>query len=67
MESRREPTVWMVVSVLCIVDSYCINNRFSAVILMSLMGVLGLLLGGTMEKTCAARWLSPAEKGRSPA
>jgi len=61
-----QPTVWTAVSVLCIVGSYCINNRFSDVILMLLMGVLGfffkvykfptgplvlgLLLGGTMEK-----------------
>ena len=61
-----QPTVWTAVSVLCIVGSYCINNRFSDVILMLTMGalgfffkvyrfptgplVLGLLLGGTMEK-----------------
>ena len=61
-----QPTVWTAVSVLCVVGSYCINNRFSDVILMLLMGVLGfffkvykfptgplvlgLLLGGTMEK-----------------
>ena len=61
-----QPTVWTAVSVLCIVGSYCINNRFSDVIIMLLMGalgfffkvykfptgplVLGLLLGGTMEK-----------------
>ena len=61
-----QPTVWTAVSVLCIVGSYCINNRFSDVILMLIMGVLGfffkvykfptgplvlgLLLGGTMEK-----------------
>ena len=61
-----QPTVWTAVSVLCIVGSYCINNRFSDVILMLIMGVLGfffkvykfptgplvlgLLLGSTMEK-----------------
>ena len=61
-----QPTVWTAVSVLCIVGSYCINNRFSDVILMLTMGVLGfffkvykfptgplvlgLLLGSTMEK-----------------
>ena len=61
-----QPTVWTAVSVLCVVGSYCINNRFSDVILMLIMGVLGfffkvykfptgplvlgLLLGGTMEK-----------------
>ena len=61
-----QPTVWTAVSILCVVGSYCINNRFSDVILMLLMGalgfffkvykfptgplVLGLLLGGTMEK-----------------
>ena len=60
------PTVWTAVSVLCIVGSYCINTRFSDVILMLTMGVLGfffkgykfptgplvlgLLLGSTMEK-----------------
>jgi len=61
-----QPTVWTAVSVLCVVGSYCINNRFSDVILMLIMGVLGfffkvykfptgplvlgLLLGATMEK-----------------
>ena len=61
-----QPTVWTAVSVLCVVGSYCINNRFSDVILMLIMGVLGfffkvykfptgplvlgLLLGSTMEK-----------------
>ena len=61
-----QPTVWTAVSVLCVVGSYCINNRFSDVILMLIMAVLGfffkvykfptgplvlgLLLGSTMEK-----------------
>ena len=61
-----QPTVWAAVSVLCIVGSYCINNRFMDVIIMFVMGivglflkinqfpdgplVLGLLLGGTVEK-----------------
>ncbi|MDD3212708.1 MAG: tripartite tricarboxylate transporter permease [Eubacteriales bacterium] len=61
-----QPTVWAAVCVLCIVGSYCINNRFSDVLVMLVMGVLGflfrvykfptgplvlgLLLGGTMEK-----------------
>lgn len=61
-----QPTVWAAVGVLCIVGSYCINNRFTDVVLMLVMGVLGfffkvykfptgplvlgLLLGGTMEK-----------------
>lgn len=61
-----QPTVWAAVSMLCIVGSFCINNRFSDVIIMLVMGVLGfffkvygfptgplvlgLLLGPTMEK-----------------
>ena len=61
-----QPVVWASVSVLCIVGSYCINNSFMDVIIMFLMAilgffikvydfpsgplVLGLLLGGTVEK-----------------
>lgn len=62
----RQSTVWAAVSMLCIVGSYCINNRFLDVVIMFAMGilglflkiykfpsgplVLGLLLGGTVEK-----------------
>ena len=61
-----QPTVWSAVLVLCVVGSFCINNRFSDVMIMLVMGalgfffkvygfpsgplVLGLLLGPTMEK-----------------
>lgn len=61
-----QPTVWSAVLVLCVVGSFCINNRFSDVIIMLVMGilgfffkvykfpsgplVLGLLLGPTLEK-----------------
>lgn len=64
--NMRQPTVWASVSLLCVIGSFCINNRFLDVIIMLSMGVLGfflkvykfpdgplvlgLLLGGTMEK-----------------
>lgn len=64
--NMRQPTVWATVSVLCIIGSFCINNRFLDVIIMfgmAIIGfflkvykfpdgplVLGLLLGVTMEK-----------------
>ena len=64
--NMSQPTVWAAVSILCIVGSFCINNRFMDVIVMFVMGVLGLflkiykfpsgplvlglLLGGTVEK-----------------
>lgn len=63
----NQQTVWACVSILCIVGTFCINNRFSDVIIMAAMGllglffkiydfptgplVLGLLLGSTMEKS----------------
>ena len=63
--NMSQPTVWAAVSMLCIVGTYCINNRFLDVIIMFAMGllgfclkvfkfpdgplVLGLLLGRTME------------------
>jgi len=40
----RQPTVWAAVSVLCIVGSFCINNSFTDVIIMLVMGILGLFL-----------------------
>lgn len=64
--NMSQPTVWAAVSVLCFVGSYCINNRFMDVVIMFAMGilglflkiydfpsgplVLGLLLGGNVEK-----------------
>lgn len=64
--NMRQPTVWATVSVLCVIGSFCINNRFLDVIIMFVMAilgfflklykfpdgplVLGLLLGVTMEK-----------------
>ena len=64
--NMSQPVVWASVSVLCIVGSYCINNSFTDVIIMFVMAilgffikiydfpsgplVLGLLLGGTVEK-----------------
>ncbi len=64
--NMSQPVVWATVSVLCIVGSYCINNSFMDVIIMFAMAilgfflkvydfpsgplVLGLLLGGTVEK-----------------
>ena len=64
--NMSQPTVWAAVGVLCIVGSYCINNSFLDVVIMFIMGilgfflkiydfpsgplVLGLLLGGTVEK-----------------
>ena len=64
--NMSQPTVWAAVGVLCIIGSYCINNRFLDVVIMFIMGllgfflkvydfpsgplVLGLLLGGTVEK-----------------
>ena len=61
-----QPTVWAAVSILCVVGSYCINNRFMDVVIMFAMAclgfflkvydfpngplVLGLLLGGNVEK-----------------
>lgn len=64
--NMSQPTVWAAVSILCIIGSYCINNRFMDVVIMFLMGilglflkiydfpsgplVLGLLLGGNVEK-----------------
>ena len=64
--NMSQPTVWAAVGVLCIVGSYCINNSFTDVIVMFVMGilgfflkvydfpsgplVLGLLLGETVEK-----------------
>lgn len=64
--NMSQPTVWAAVSILCVVGSYCINNRFLDVVIMFAMGVvglflkiykfpdgplvLGLLLGGTVEK-----------------
>ena len=64
--NMSQPVVWASVSVLCIVGSYCINNSFMDVVIMFLMAilgfflkvydfpsgplVLGLLLGGTVEK-----------------
>ncbi|MDD6346989.1 MAG: tripartite tricarboxylate transporter permease [Lachnospiraceae bacterium] len=64
--NMRQPTVWVAVSVLCIVGSFCINKRFTDVVIMFAMGilgmflkiykfpigplVLGLLLGATIEK-----------------
>ena len=63
--NMSQPTVWAAVSMLCIVGTYCINNRFLDVIIMFVMAligfclkvykfpdgplVLGLLLGKTME------------------
>lgn len=64
--NMSQPTVWAAVGVLCIVGSYCINNSYLDVVIMLIMGilgfflkvydfpsgplVLGLLLGGTVEK-----------------
>ena len=64
--NMSQPVVWAAVSVLCIVGSYCINNSFVDVIVMFVMAILGfflkvydfpsgplilgLLLGGTVEK-----------------
>ena len=64
--NMSQPTVWAAVGVLCVVGSYCINGSFVDVIVMVIMGfiglflkiykfpdgplVLGLLLGGIMEK-----------------
>ena len=64
--NMSQPTVWAAVGVLCIIGSYCINNRFLDVVIMFVMAVigfflkiydfpsgplvLGLLLGGTVEK-----------------
>ena len=64
--NMSQPIVWAAVSVLCIVGSYRINNSFMDVIIMfvvAILGfflkvydfpsgplVLGLLLGGTVEK-----------------
>ncbi|MBR6526941.1 MAG: tripartite tricarboxylate transporter permease [Lachnospiraceae bacterium] len=66
MLNLSQPTVWAAVGVLCIVGSYCISNSFMDVVIMFIMGilgfflkvydfpsgplVLGLLLGGTVEK-----------------
>ena len=64
--NMSQPTVWAAVGVLCIVGSYCISNSYMDVIIMFIMGilgfflkiydfpsgplVLGLLLGGMIEK-----------------
>lgn len=64
--NMSQPTVWVAVGALCIIGSYCINNSYMDVIVMFVMGilgfflkvydfpsgplVLGLLLGGTVEK-----------------
>ena len=64
--NMKSQTVWAAVSVLCVVGSYAINNRFLDVVIMLVMAiigfflkvyqfpngplVLGLLLGSTMEK-----------------
>ncbi len=64
--NMSQPTVWAAVSILCIVGSYCINNRFMDVVIMVAMAtlgfflkiydfpngplVLGLLLGSNVEK-----------------
>ncbi len=64
--NMSQPTVWAAVSILCVIGSFCINNRFLDVVIMFAMGilgfflkvydfpsgplVLGLLLGGTVEK-----------------
>lgn len=64
--NMSQPVVWASVSVLCVVGSYCISNSFLDVVIMFLMAilgfflkvydfpsgplVLGLLLGGTVEK-----------------
>ena len=66
MLNMSQPTVWAAVGALCIIGSYCINNSFLDVVIMFVMGilgfflkvydfpsgplVLGLLLGGTVEK-----------------
>lgn len=42
--NMSQPTVWAAVSILCVVGSFCINNRFMDVIIMFAMGVLGLFL-----------------------
>ena len=66
MLNMSQPTVWAAVGVLCIVGSYCISNSYTDVLIMFVMGilgfflkvydfpsgplVLGLLLGGMIEK-----------------
>ena len=76
--NMSQPTVWAAVSVLCIIGTYCINNRFLDVIIMFAMAligfclkvykfpdgplVLGLLLGGTMEKNMRRALLIGAGK-----
>lgn len=42
--NMSQPTVWAAVSILCIVGSFCINNRFMDVLIMFGMGILGLFL-----------------------
>ena len=66
MLNMRQPTVWAAVGILCIVGSYCVSNSYMDVIIMFIMAilgfflkvynfpsgplVLGLLLGGMIEK-----------------
>ena len=63
--NAKPQTVWTVVTVLCIVGSYALNNSFSDVLIMAVAGlagfffkrggyapgpfILGLLLGGMLE------------------